>query len=1007
VSETKTRYRIYELSAIALMRNAKKDDDGVYKYYLREEATRKCIAFSAPETQDDCALFYQIMAVLHGGDVRASGVMEDLKDILIYIDFSNVFDRKGNSKRYAERIEKAKAMFRPEGISLDFGNGGYRYIAFERSASMSRQSRLSFIREDFYEPVRERITLGMKIGDCQLSKFYAYNGLIMTDGFRVEDMNIWDEKKVVVIDNPVSVVRNAKYITVKDDGSDRPMRRYERIETVGDLNVMEFDGEGLISPQYADFIDCLYCKKHIHSSFQIRMPYIKGVVYEVDFASFLAEFGVTEITDIWGETHKTSNIAIILTKSMFKGFGWMTENGLTWAQYLERCRYYDHALYISEVGQTDPEVFTHMNYQFLTTAAIQSEEFRPADLPLGWTYSPEQDERYWITKPTEIQYYRFAADEEYRLRYFTRRGDYENAGSKDKLWAAILKKNPKFINEKAFVKELGDHADSILKNYAIGKLISAGDTRYLSGDLIRFLRFLGGDALDGPAGVEISREYLGEGEFYAPGAAYRTNEFYTLLRNPHIARNEEAVVRPIEEGYYRKKYLSHLTYVIMVASDTLIPERLGGADFDGDKIKTIADPLMNKCVSRNYSGLQFDYMSAQIPVLHIPSATPQIRDANDWKARFETVRSTFDERIGLICNAAFNRSIIAYDENSSSEEREQMRKETETLEILTGLEIDSAKSGVKPDIEEYIGFFVQLVPRSPFLKYKTIINSKDGREWYEDTVKEKLDAFFASYDWDEVTSNVEKLPYYARMLKKETPKLKPRPAKDAELFSFAKKSGWEKKLDPKDLDLMRTVIADYDNALHRIRVSRIKTKQMKRYGDIQKILFMRGQDRAYTPDELYGAFQDATADQIHTIRDEMKKQKWQLMSDEEREAFLVEYLPYDRHEYLDIFADFRHFGFRVLADVVCDLDDMYSDEEKKKNAVRTDTDSELVNDIMKHYLRGGSKDYRDLAASRARLYLNERIDVDTALRCAIALKKRDFAMDVLLDRIEANAVKGW
>ena len=85
---------------------------------------------------------------------------------------------------------------------------------------------------------------------------------------------------------------------------------------------------------------------------------------------------------------------------------------------------------------------------------------------------------------------------------------------------------------------------------------------------------------------------------------------------------------------------------------------------------------------------------------------------------------------------------------------------------------------------------------------------------------------------------------------------------------------------------------------------------------------------------------------------------------------------------------------------------MYIAEERKKNAVRTDTDSELINDIMRHYLKGRSKDYRDLAASRARLYLNERIDADTALKCSIALKKREFAMDVLLDRIEANAVKG-
>ncbi len=1006
MSITKTQYRIYELSAIALMRNAKKDESGNIKYYLKEEATRKCISRYAPETQDDCALFYQTMCVLHNGDFTASGVVEDLKDIIIYVDFSNVFNRGNDLIKYRERISKAEVMFRPEGISLDLGNGNYRYIAFERSASMSRQSRLSFIREDFYEPVKERITLGMKIGMCQLSKLYAYNGLMLTDGFRVEDMTIWDEEKIVVIDNPVTIVHDAHYITVEDDGTDKDMRKYTRVEKTGDLEVMEFDGEGLISPRYADFIDRLFCGNHVHSSFQIRMPYIKGVLHEVDFASFLYEFGISEITDIWGNTHKASDIAIILTKSMFKGYGWMTDNGLRWAQYLKRCKDCKHALYISEVGQIDTEAYTRMNYQFLTTAAIREEEFRPADLPLGWKRSPENDEREWITKPTEVQYYRFAVDSEYRLRYFINNGKRENAGSKDKLWSAVLQKNPKFLNEKVFTKELDDIAESIVKDYALGSLISAGDNRYLSGDLMRFLRYLGGEALDGPAGVEISREYLGEGEFYAPGAAYRTSDFYTLLRNPHIARNEEAVARPIEEGKYRKKYLSHLNYVVMVASDTLIPERLGGADFDGDMIKTIADPLMNKCVARNYSGIAFDYMASQIPVLHIPAASPKIRDAADWKARYETVRSTFDTRVGQICNAAFNRSIIAYNENSDSEERKKMEQETETLEILTGLEIDSAKSGIKPDIEEYFGFFVSLVPRSPFLKYKSIVRSKDGREWYEPTVKEKLDEFFESIDWDDVSSNVEKLPYYARMLEKCTPKPKIKPAKDAELFTFARKRGWEEKLDPKDTELMRGIIADYDEALRRIRISRIKIKQMTRRSDVDRILFSRAQEEEYTADELYGVFQDCTADQIHTIRDEAEKQKWHLMAEDEREEFLLNCLPYDRHEYLDLFADFRSSGFRVLLDVISDLDDMYIAEERKKNAVRTDTDSELINDIMRHYLKGRSKDYRDLAASRARLYLNDRIDADTALKCSIALKKREFAMDVLLDRIEANAVKG-
>ena len=37
-----------------------------------------------------------------------------------------------------------------------------------------------------------------------------------------------------------------------------------------------------------------------------------------------------------------------------------------------------------------------------------------------------------------------------------------------------------------------------------------------------------------------------------------------------------------------------------------------------------------------------------------------IRDADNWHDRFITVRDTFSSRVGQICNAAFNRSVIAY-----------------------------------------------------------------------------------------------------------------------------------------------------------------------------------------------------------------------------------------------------------------------------------------------------------------------------------------------------------
>ena len=801
------------------------------------------------------------------------------------------------------------------------------------------------------------------------------------------------------------MIPNVKVITVEDDGTQNAVRTYHRVEKFDNIEVTEFDGEGLISKEFTNHIDYLFCGGHIHASFQIRMPYIKGVVHEVDFKAMFAELNVSYVTDIWGNRHNINEVDLILTKSMFKGFTWMTENGLTWAEYLARCRKYDHALYISGTGKPKTMPFTDLNYQFLNTAAVKAEEFRPADLPDGWNHSPAEDSRHWITKTTEHEYYRHIADRDYWLGFYEH--ILQNGGvGRDTLWAMILHKNPAFIDETVLVKQFEDRADSILKDYAIGKLYAAGDNRYLSGDLMRLVKYLVRETADDSVLVDLERECLKSGEFYAPGASYYHTDRYTLLRNPHIARNEEAMVVPLAEvGYYRRKYLSHLGYVIMVDSDTLIPERLGGADFDGDMIKTIADPLMNDCIARNYGG-RYDVFSPSLPVLKIPAADPLIRDADDWEARFETLRNSFDSQIGQICNAAFDRSVVAYDENADTELQKRLREETETLEILTGLEIDSAKSGVKPDLSEY--FRQKPVSRSLFLKYKNVVQTEDRhREWYEQTQKQKLDKFFASVDWSAVTSNVERLPYLARQLKANTPKLKTKPAADSVLFAFAKKKDWQKKLDRTTMLWMETVIGDYNDALRRIRFSRIERKTMTRRSDIERILYARGQEQDYTPDELYGIFIGCGAEQIAAFRRKLRELPWQLTEERERERVLMELMPYDKQaDYMDLFCDFRHNGYRILGDIICDLDDLYRIEDEKEKAIRRDTDSDLIRSIMEGYESGRGGDYREIAAGRMRTYLDKHISPDDALKYAVALKKRDFVYDVLLDRVVDAARKG-
>ena len=1013
------KYRIYELSARAVI-SYSREQDGTYTFHLSAAETEKCKSRSAPHEQDDNALFYQIMCVLHGDAFtgRPGGqLVTDLSDIIFYMDFSGIFDRSGARKKHLIRQEKAKALFRPEGISLDFGSGAHRYLAFERSGSMSRQARLSFIREDFYDAVRRRIMMDMTIGDCQLSKLYAYNGLMLSSGIRIDGIGIDRPHRVVVIDNPTRTERNVSVITVEDDGTQSSTRKYHRVEKKEDIEITCFDGEGLISKEYARVVDEKLCGKKVHTSFQIRMPYVKGMLHEVDFKDFLTLCGTDTITDLWGMEHSVRDVDVILTKSMFKGYGWLTASGMNWEDYRTVFRKYRHALYITNVSKEKPEQTTELNYQFLTTVSIQGDEFRPADLPDGWDHSPETDERNWLTKQTELAYYNFCADESFRQNYFLEKFErvswWERHQGKDQILAAVLKKNPCFINEPVYAKQLEAEADKIAEQYAVGRLIVAGDNRYLSGDLLDFLDCLPvtrtgtskktNDFIDFRWVQELGRE-----NFFAPGAAYEPGHVCTLLRNPHIARNEEMQLYPLEErGHLYDQYLGHLTDVVMVGYTSLAAERLGGADYDGDMIKTISDPILNECVKRNIHHdpprpRSIFSRSHNLPLLMIPTVQPQIRSADDWEARFETVRSTFSSRVGQICNAALDRSIIAYNENSDAEERERCREETETLAILTGLEIDSAKSGIRPDLDEYLTH--KTVKRSDFLKYKTLVEEMETRRaWYEPTHAAKVKAFFKKVDWGQVDSNVERLPYLAQQLKKNTPRIKAKPAKDKELFSFARQPDWKEQLNSDKLAAVDALLRDYDACLSRIRACRAPVKEKKRKSDVERILYARGQEDEYDSDELYALFGSLPPERASALRLAMREQAWQLMDEDARERFLREWLP-EFEDIYDLLTDFRFGGYRILGDIVCDMEDENNGREKKQ--LFRESDSKAFTAMMRAFAdKSASRSYRDAVTAKCRELLTAIVRPTLAVRYVVALGRRDLLWDLLPEHIEKNVLE--
>lgn len=1010
----KLRYLIRRLSVQAMLSYAQPIGEDQYAFSLTPAQTKEVIMGDGETWQEDNAIFFQTMCILRGSEYEQpteDALLSDLSDVLLYLDFKGIFDRDADNPKAALMQKKTEAMFSPEGITLNFGQGDARYLAFERSGSMSRNAVLSFVRVDIYEELSRRMTVGMTLGVCQLSKLYAYNGLLFSSGTRIETDMLWEKDAIVVIDNPTAVYPDVDVITVEDRTGIGDVRNYERVEKKSDVAVTLFDGEGILSPALAEEIDRLYCGKHIHTSFQIRMPYIKGMVHEVDFHGLFREATVTKITDLWGVEHPIERVRMILTGSQFKGCGWMTENGLTFEEYLKRLRAYRHTLYITGVNRTNSEPFTDLNYQFLSTLALSGEQFRPVDKPFDMTGQLSDESESWLTKTTEEIYYRLLNDEWFQFDYYVDHAP-KNPKSRGYRLAGMLFRNDLLLAEKEYRRELDRAADTILRNFARGNLLVRGRVAYLSADLTLFLAELLKPHTDGNRNAEeIYRELLDARCRYTTAYGLTGSHMTAILRNPHIAKNEEVVVYPPNHEHdIRRRYLSHLSGVVMVEPWSLIAERLGGADYDGDMVKVIREAVICESIASHYKEAvnPFEDRFASrnnLPLLSIPSAEPQLRDANDLHARFEAVKSTFSSRVGQISNAALDRSMLAYDESLSDEIREQNRKETETLAILTGLEIDSAKSGVKPDLSAYLDS--KTARRSRYLKYKRLLEDAEAcPAWYEDTFAEQMKDYIDGTDWDSVTANVEKLPYYAHMLKKHTPRKVIKPAPASELFTFARHENWKENLDPSLFPPIRTLIDTYDSCLRRIRSHKHPTPGNSKRRDIDRILTMRDQENAYDTDSLYALFTGIDAARIKAVRDALRAEQWHFMKPEERLSFLQEYLPEETFwAYDGLFSDFRMGGYRVFGDIICDIDDANRQADKAKLHYKHDT-PEMTAMIDAYNNRIPGTDYREAVAETCRICLAKITPPFQAIRYAEAMDRRDFIFDVLLEEAEFYLIGG-
>ena len=745
------------------------------------------------EMYPESAFFYQIKKHLTEQNIVSKDTWNEtsLKDYVFFVDFKNVFPETDLDESYKKihfadeewkdvpADNKAFQLFE-NGIQVVCDRNGEKiektFLPFDKSNSMARESRITFIDKEIYEGVNNRLMLGVSnLSPMNLSKLYAYRGLYLTNANRIDSEELLlNAETVCVIDDDESKLMIPCIYTAKKktQGNAEDIRQTENgnelqyVEESYRERTVHFDGEGLISPYYSELLNenlkrngIIKDKKAHAASFQIRLPFTKGMLHEVDFIGFIKEqieyhknqidkeipFENIMIKDAFGVNRQLSKIQIILTKSMFKGYKWIKEKliGDPVAVFFDRIKKFDHALYI---GNTDlnlsrnyvydqktneiiKENTVRFNYQFFNTLSISHEDFEKV-------IQKHVEHCRHLGEDTRMQL-------SCLLNNQIESNEDESVGIKNQYitmdsWKMVLAKNKIFLKHPKIKNELNENINALIRDIGEGRIEVEGSLFFLSHDLLALLMLI----IENITSWELkkvkailitykskkdrkiksgtmTRCRLHQNTFYTANQASLTvpadtpedlKGWYSIFRSPHLSRNEQCFMKayiPEEDNSFRatiyKKWFGHLKGVLMLPYGGAQAQALGGADFDGDMVKMIAEPLINQAVAEtceSFTGRKrnMDYQR-RLPVIMIPGQKGSDKDVSSY-VDFETVRNSFSSRVGLISNYAIKCGRAHYWgevlESGKQKFDEKDLSKCEDCTILTGLEIDAAKTGKHP-----------------------------------------------------------------------------------------------------------------------------------------------------------------------------------------------------------------------------------------------------------------------------------------------------------------------
>ncbi|NNG66152.1 RNA dependent RNA polymerase [Caldanaerobacter subterraneus] len=578
---------------------------------------------------------------------------------LIYVNITN---KMKNIEEKIREIDK-------NGFTIN----GTTYKRLGKSAAMARTGRIAFVAEELKERLEELIMLGKKVDEAVISKYEAYRGLSFSTCLFSDAV----PRKVAIVDEYKTTIN--EYIKTIKNG--KVVEGYENVK------VTLWDGMGVHSPEWGKKVAKSLGISYVPVGYQIRLfPSIKGMSYEFDFKAFYKEKGITTIKDVYGKEWNIEELDAVWNTSMFKFWKYFT----SWNEFIELREKYYAPLQMDKIGiarwvipTEKADKYSKTSYQYLQNLKLKGSEL----IELA-QYTKELVEKV------------YEGDYRYTMAFlgllannFDEEEDNEDMLMANKLYTAFAMNPKKIYNDPHFKRFLKNQLQKTITEMKLGKLYIEGRNSFICQDPIAYL--------EAAAGLPI-KGCLNKGEFYSAGLeGYRATFRSPLIHSSEIGKDL------FVKNELTEKWLKRYDNVLVLNAFDLSAQKHGGADFDGDTFfHTPDERIVNATFTQN-NPIVIDIND---------KATGQAEKITE-EAIIEYDLRTLDNRIGYITNLATFWTNLGSAKANVNLFDEHLTK----LRIWQGIEIDSAKTGVHPVIDDEVKKFENY---KPYFLWRYKYNSK-------------------------------------------------------------------------------------------------------------------------------------------------------------------------------------------------------------------------------------------------------------------------------------------